>query len=101
LLTGQSGNTDVINLTIPKSAVQYESTPTVYVGNQITQDQGYKQDADNYYVWYTTHFSTHQVSIVFIVQTSKSELSLEPIPYFLVIILLAAIIVAVIKEKRK
>jgi vacuolar-type H+-ATPase subunit I/STV1 len=29
------------------------------------QNQGYTQDADNYYVWYTTHFSTHQIKIMF------------------------------------
>ncbi len=64
-VTGQSGTTCFGNITIPKSAVPYGSTPTVYVDNQTAQDQGYTQDTDNYYVWYTTQFSTHQISIVF------------------------------------
>jgi hypothetical protein len=37
----------------------------VYIDNQTAPNQDYTQDADNYYVWYTTKFSTHQVSIVF------------------------------------
>jgi hypothetical protein len=53
------------NLTIPKSALPYGATPTIYVDGQIAQNQGYTQDSGNYYVWYTTHFSTDQISIVF------------------------------------
>jgi len=45
--------------------VPYGTTPTVYIDNQPAQNQGYTQDSNNYYVWYTTHFSTHEVSIVF------------------------------------
>ena len=37
----------------------------MYIDGQPAQNQGYTQDNDNYYVWYTTHFSTHQISIVF------------------------------------
>ena len=35
------------------------------------QSQGYTQDTNNYYVWYTTHFSTHQISIIFTSTTSS------------------------------
>jgi hypothetical protein len=37
---------------------------------EIQENQGYTQDGNNYYVWYTTHFSTHEVSIVF---SAKSQ----------------------------
>ena len=65
-VTGQSGSAGMGNLTIPKSLVTYGTTPTIYIDNQLCQTQGYTQDAANYYVWYTTHFSTHEVSIVFL-----------------------------------
>jgi hypothetical protein len=64
-ITGQSGTTGFGNITIPKSSVQSGLTPILYIDNQVAQDQGYTQDADNYYVWYTAHFSTHQISITF------------------------------------
>jgi hypothetical protein len=62
---GQSGTSGFSNLTIAKNALPYGKTPTIYIDDQIAQGQGYTQDADNYYVWYTTHFSTHKISIVF------------------------------------
>lgn len=37
----------------------------VLIDGQEAQSQGYTQDTDNYYIWYTTHFSTHEISIVF------------------------------------
>ena len=64
-ITGQSGTTGFGNLTIPKSAVIYGTTPISYVDNQSVSNQGFTQDSSNYYVWYTTHFSTHEVLIVF------------------------------------
>jgi hypothetical protein len=39
--------------------------PTIYIDGKIAENQGYTQDAANYYVWYTTDFSTHQISIAF------------------------------------
>ena len=63
-VTGQSGTTGFGNITIPKTQVP-TGTPTIYIDNQKIDDQGYSQDASNFYVWYTTHFSTRQVSIVF------------------------------------
>ena len=70
-VTGESGTTGFSNITIPKSAVPYGTTPTIYIDDQPAQNQGYTQDTNNYYVWYTTHFSTHQISIVF-TKTSSS-----------------------------
>ena len=65
-VTGVSSTTGFGNITIPKSAVPYGNSPTIYIDGQPAQSQGYTQDSNNYYVWFTTHFSTHQVSITFL-----------------------------------
>ena len=65
-VTGQSGNTGEGNITIPKSLATYGTAPLIYIDNQLCQNQGYTEDTANYYIWYTTHFSTHEVSIVFL-----------------------------------
>jgi hypothetical protein len=64
-VTGESGTTGFGNITIPKTAVPYGTAPTIYIDSQPAQNQGYTQDTNNYYVWYTTHFSTHQITVVF------------------------------------
>jgi hypothetical protein len=52
-------------MTIPKTAIPYGANPVVYIDGQKAQDQGYTQDTDNFYIWYTTQFSTHQMKIQF------------------------------------
>jgi outer membrane protein assembly factor BamB/predicted secreted protein len=69
-LNGESGTTGFGNVTIPKSAIAAGTTPKIYIDGQPASNQGYTQDTSNYYAWYTTHFSTHQVSIVFTVSSS-------------------------------
>jgi hypothetical protein len=64
-ITGPSGTVGFGNMTIPKNAVSYGKSPVVYINGQQALNQGYKQDSNNFYVWYTTHFSTHQVKIQF------------------------------------
>ncbi len=66
-LTGPSGTTGFCNMTIPKSTMPSGviPTPIVYIDGVIAEQQGYTQDADNFYVWYSTHFSNHQVEVVF------------------------------------
>ena len=64
IVIGESG-TGFGNITIPISEVPYGTAPTIYIDGLLAQTQGYTQDANNYYVWYTTSFSTHQISIVF------------------------------------
>jgi hypothetical protein len=71
-LTGQSSTTGFSNITIPKTSVTYGTTPKIYINNQPASNQGYTQD-NNYYVWYTTHFSTHQISIVFAANSPTSS----------------------------
>jgi tungstate transport system substrate-binding protein len=56
--------------------VAYGNTPTVYIDNQQISNQGYTQDTENFYVWYSTHFSTHQVIILF----TQTQSSATPTP---------------------
>jgi hypothetical protein len=78
-VTGENGTTAFTNITIPKNAVSFGETPTMYIDGQPVQDQGYNHDANNYYVWYTTHFSTHEISIVFSSSSFQSP-SPKPLP---------------------
>lgn len=71
-VTGQSGTAGFGNVTIPKSSVAYGTTPKIYVDGQLGSNQGYTQDANNYYVWYTTSFSTHEISIRFTKLSTQS-----------------------------
>jgi outer membrane protein assembly factor BamB len=64
-VTGENGTLGFSSISIPKSLVPPETTPLIFIDGVPAQNQGYTQDADNYYVWYTTHFSTHQIEIVF------------------------------------
>jgi tungstate transport system substrate-binding protein len=74
-ITGSSGS-GFSNMTIQKTSVAYGNTPTVYIDNQQISDQGYTQDTQNFYVWYTTHFSTHHVIILF----TQTQSSATPTP---------------------
>jgi peptidoglycan/xylan/chitin deacetylase (PgdA/CDA1 family) len=100
-LTGKSGTIGFGNLTIPKTAEPYGNTPIIYIDNQTAENQGYTQDSNNFFVWYTTHFSTHEVSIVF---TKNSSSSLTPEVIFgitvAVIIMVIAAVVLVLKKKK-
>ena len=74
-LTGQDGTTGFSNLTIPKNNVQYGITPEIFIDSQRASIQGYTQDAYNYYIWYSTQFSTHQVKIQFALPSAFQETS--------------------------
>ena len=64
-VTGESGTFGFSNITIAKSRIPQATTPIIYVDGTIVLDQGFTQDAYNYYVWYTVHFSTHQILVEF------------------------------------
>lgn len=74
-LTGQSGTTGYSNITIQKSVVSYRNSLTVLIDGQPAENQGYTQDTANHYVWYTTHFSSHKISIVFSTNSLPSATS--------------------------
>ena len=95
-VTGQSGTTGYVNITIPKSTILYGTRPTVYIDGQQAQNQSCTEDANNYYIWYATHFSTHQIIIQFIGETVQATplLSSWLIPV-VVIAIIAAILISI------
>lgn len=86
-VTGQNGTTGFGNVTIPKSSIPNGLIPIIYLDNQRLENQGYTQDNNNFYAWYTTHFSTHEVSIVF-------SNPVEP-PYEFPVLLVSATVIIV------
>jgi hypothetical protein len=87
-------------MTIPKSAVAQGTTPKIYIDNQLAANQGYTQDTNNYYVWYTTQFSTHQISIVF--NTSPiPEFQASVILSLLAIFAVVALAVMLVRKRGK
>ncbi len=96
-VTGASGTTGFSNMTIQKSLICNETIPTIYIDDQIAEKQGYIQDSDNYYVWYTTNFSMHQISIVF--TRSQDYIPEFPIWIILLLVLTATLTVALVRKK--
>jgi hypothetical protein len=93
-VTGESGATDFSNITIPKSVVSYGTIPIIYIDGALTSNQGFRQDSNNYYVWYTTSFSTHTISIIFGTNSLMPEFPTWIIlPFFAIVILLSIIFV--------
>lgn len=115
-VTGTNGTTGFSSITIPKNALIYGDTPTIYIDGQQDLTAGYTQDNNNYHVWYTTHFSTHDITIMFTTasnptpsSTSPSAPTTSPTPtipevtdLFAIIVLTAATsVVAIIINKRR
>ena len=100
-LTGESGTNGFCNLTIPKAAIPYGTNPIIYIDGAPAANQGYTQDADNYYVWFTTHFSTHQVTIQFTKTTEQSTALWVYLASIGAIALVSLLIVALVIRKRK
>jgi hypothetical protein len=76
-VTGEHGTMGFGNLTLSKNAIPYGTAPLLYIDGVLAENQGYTEDANNYYVWYTTHFSTHEITIEFL---SKDTITPTPTP---------------------
>jgi uncharacterized repeat protein (TIGR02543 family) len=100
-ITGTSGTVGFGNMTIPKTAIPYGTSPVVYIDGQQAPNQGYSQDADNFYVWYTTHFSTHQVEISFTAGTTTQPQVTTLWYALVVIVVVAATTMVAIVSRRK
>jgi hypothetical protein len=100
-LTGQTGNVGFGNMTINKNSVPASAEPIIYIDNQIAQNQGYTQDANNYYVWWTNHFSTNNVSIVFSESTPIPETPTLIVLIALLVVVFLTLTVLTIKNIRK
>ena len=93
-ITGESGTVGSGNFTIPRSEITFGSIPTVYIDGVPAPDQGFSQEANNYYVWFTTHFSNHEVTIVFTGASSEAAAA-QSILSQKIIFGIAAVIVAI------
>lgn len=123
-LTGPSGTKGFSNITIPKRVVPNADKPTVYIDDQSAQSQGWTQDANSYYVWYTTSFSTHKVAVAFAIvmspepsstsvffptQSEETVISVPPstislantLAAVIMVIVVALVVINVLRLKRK
>jgi hypothetical protein len=84
-ITGPNGAAGFCNMTIPKTAISYGNSPVVYTDGQRATNQGYTQDANNFYVWYTTRFDTNlvngvsQMTVQFLVPSTSPARSIGPV----------------------
>ena len=107
-VAGEVGTTGFVNITIPKSEIPNSTIPTIYIDGQAASNQGFTQDTGNYYVWFTTHFSTHRISIVFAPSSSSgtaAQSSLLQVIYGVaiavaVVATVVVVLILVIKAKK-
>ena len=90
-VTGPSGTTGFTNITLSKSAIPYGTNPVIYIDGVTATNQGYTEDANNFYLWYTTHFSTHQITVQF--ETQQQPIAPDSTWLY---ILIAAIVIVVL-----
>ena len=97
-VNGQSGTIGFGNMTISKSDIPYGTLPIVYIDGQQAQNQGFNQDSQNYYVWFTTHFSTHQVKVAFTGQPAnpKSSMSTFEMAALIALVIIIAVVVVLV-----
>ena len=103
-LTGESGTTGFSNITIPKAAISFGQSLVVFIDGQPALNQGYTQDSNNFYVWYTTQFSTHQMKIQFTGPLKSQASSFGPLLAVGIIapeIILVYTVIAVRRLRRK
>lgn len=72
-ITGPAGGNGFCNITIAKSSIAFGSIPIVLIDGQTVANQGFTEDNQNFYVWFTTSFSTHRVEIQFNERTQPTS----------------------------
>jgi len=100
-IIGQNSANNVDIITVPKTAVAYSVTPKIYVNNLVALDQGFSQDANNYYVWYKTVYSTYELSIVFTTNVSSVEFPLWIILFVIIIFFPLTVAALAFSKKEK
>ena len=99
MVVDQSVTNGFGNITIPKSAILHNGTPNTYINNLIASNQGYSQDAKNYYVWYNTNSKTYELSIVF--KEISSSSNGFPLWIFLGLIPIIVLVTVVVFARKK
>jgi hypothetical protein len=69
-LTGPNGTEGFCNLTLPKIAIPFGTNPVVYIDGTVAENQTLIEGSDNFYIAFTTHFSTHQIEILFTTESN-------------------------------
>jgi hypothetical protein len=95
---GQKSTNNLYKITVPKSAVAYGVTPKVYLNDEVALDQGFTQDANNYYIWYKTLFSNYELSIVFSLKTVPTEFPMAAV--FSIVIIVSVSFATVLLRKK-
>ena len=115
---GESGTFGFSNITIAKNRIPQATTPVIYVDNVIVPEQGYTQDANNYYIWYIIHFSTHRIDIEFNgeatvvpkttnhVNGAAGEIDFQSVVYglaiaFVIVVAVTVVLKLALNEKKK
>jgi hypothetical protein len=101
MVIGQKTTDNLSTFTVPKTAVIYGVTAKIYVNNQMALDQGFSQDANNYYIWYKPVFSNYELLIVFASQASPAGMPLWVILSIFVIMLSITIGAVFLNKRRK
>ncbi len=91
-ITGEKGTVGYGNVTVPKTSVPTGATPQIFIDDVLCQNQGYTEDQNNFYVWWTTTFSTHQMAIVF---AGTAPAPVNPLWYIIGAVVFALVVVAV------
>jgi hypothetical protein len=78
-LRGLNGSSAFLNMTIPKSAILGGTVPVETTNGMMPTSYGFTQDAENFYVWFTTHplWDDNNVSLVtiqFLLASSNHKL---------------------------
>jgi hypothetical protein len=93
-VNGTNGDESTGNFTIPKSAVGFETTPKVFIDNLQAANQGFSEDESNYYVWFTTHFSSHQVNIIFLPSVLEKAAKSQTTLYVVVAVVIVLVAIS-------
>jgi hypothetical protein len=103
------------NFTVPKTVILHGNKPRVYFSNKPAEEQGYAEDAYNYFVWCTTQVRDYygELTIVFSAPVTTPNLtpSLTPIAsptigefpawIILAIIVVTYAVVRISKKRKK
>ncbi len=109
-ITGPDGTAGLGNITIPKTDISYGINPVVYINGRQALNQGYTQDVNNFYIWYTTFFDTNlvngvsQVTVQFFLPSPLASSSMGPALAMGIVvpeIILIFAVIAVTRFRRK
>lgn len=100
IIIEENGINSINTITIPKTAIPYGIAPRIYLNNQMAPDQGFWQDAKNYYIWYKTIFNNYELLLVFATQAAPIGFPISAILSIIVIVPISVSAVFLKKETK-